>query len=88
MILSLKTLLSFIKDKTLRDHQLQLFAQLPFQRQRFLGFEIDTDKGDQRIGHHLPFWLQRNDRSIHHFCYSVVDLTGHGEHIPSTAGRR
>jgi hypothetical protein len=36
------------------------FHATPFQRQRFLRFQIDTDKGDQRIGHHLPFRIERH----------------------------
>ena len=41
----------------LPDHYLQLLPQLPLQRQRFLGFQIDADKSHQRIGNHLPFRL-------------------------------
>lgn len=49
-------------------HLVKFRTQFPFQRQRLLGFQIDTNEGNQRIGHYFAIGVEGDHGLWCRFC--------------------
>lgn len=66
-----------------------MFAQLPFNRQRPLSFQIDADKGQHRIRDWRARGILRHFLAQHAaFTVKLHHLTVDTQLVPSTAGVR